>query len=147
MRLKFILLILLISCSCYAQKTIKPLGFNKDSISIVTNIKFNNAVTFEDLIITFEKVLVDSRCPKDAQCVRAGEAEVLISIYKNGVFLDNKIVIIDGEGYIFKKNNMFYKLNNYELYLSALFPHPKTDEKIKDENYNVDFFVKKNYRQ
>ncbi|MEM5563492.1 hypothetical protein WNY78_00180 [Psychroserpens sp. AS72] len=138
-------IVLFFGC-CHAQKLIKPLGFNKDSISINTNIKLHDAVSFENLIITFEKVIVDSRCPKGVQCVRAGEAKVLISIFEDGIFLENKVIIIDPEGYIFK-NNMFYKKKTYELYLSALHPHPKADEKITDETYNADFFVMRNYRQ
>ena len=39
---------------------------------------------FGETQIKFKKVLADSRCPKDVQCVWAGEAKVLVEIYKNG---------------------------------------------------------------
>lgn len=39
---------------------------------------------FGETQIKFKKVLTDSRCPKDVQCVWAGEAKVVVDIYKGG---------------------------------------------------------------
>jgi hypothetical protein len=131
----------------FAQKTIKPLGFTKDSLAINTNIKLHEAVSFEDLIITFEKVLVDSRCPKGVTCVRAGEAKILVSIFKDESFLEKKEVVFDAEGYVFENNNMFFKMKDYKIYATALHPYPNANETIRNESYNADFFVMRDYRQ
>lgn len=40
---------------------------------------------FGDTQIKFKKVLADSRCPKNVTCVWAGEAKVLVEIYKEGI--------------------------------------------------------------
>ena len=38
----------------------------------------------ENLSIELVEVLSDSRCPKNVQCIRAGEAIILVNIYKGG---------------------------------------------------------------
>ncbi|MFT5242518.1 MAG: hypothetical protein ACJA1H_000992 [Glaciecola sp.] len=147
MKFKFLIISYFTLGYCFAQKTIKPLGFTEDSISINTNIKLHDAVSFKNVVITFEEVLIDSRCPKEANCVRAGEAKILLSIFEDGVFLKKKEVTIDAEGYVFKNTNMFYKMKNYEIYATELYPYPQAKEKTKEESYNANFFVMRNYRQ
>ena len=43
-------------------------------------IDYSKTVVFKDVAISFVKVLSDSRCPKNVQCVQAGEAKVLVRI-------------------------------------------------------------------
>lgn len=40
-----------------------------------------------DLLVTFQKVVQDSRCPADAVCVQAGDAVVALTVGKAGVEL------------------------------------------------------------
>jgi hypothetical protein len=47
---------------------------------IVAKIALGETSVFEDTAITFLKILQDSRCPSDVNCVWAGEAEVLAII-------------------------------------------------------------------
>nr|WP_321243110.1 hypothetical protein [uncultured Psychroserpens sp.] len=147
MKIKLLIICYLAFGYCFAQKTIKPLDFTYDSIPINTNIKIHDAVSFKNVVITFEKVLIDSRCPKDVNCVRAGEAKILLSIIEDGVFLKNKEVTIDAEGYIFASTNMCYRMKNYDIYITELYPYPKSKEKTKEASYNANFFVMRNYRQ
>ena len=69
-------------CTLNAQKQII-----KDSLSISKTIRLQQKVSFNDYDVKFKKVITDSRCPKNVMCVRAGEAYVLVSIYKNSHFL------------------------------------------------------------
>jgi len=59
----------------------------KDSIpvpSIVTIDVANTVQIDSNFSIKLVEVLSDSRCPKNVQCIRAGEAIALVNIYKNG---------------------------------------------------------------
>ena len=49
-----------------------------------------NSYTHELVTVKFIKVIQDSRCPKNVMCIRAGETEVLIGIYKNGLLTKKK---------------------------------------------------------
>ncbi len=52
--------------------------------TIGLKLMYGDIANFGETQIKFKKVLADSRCPKGVQCVWAGEAKVLIEIYKNG---------------------------------------------------------------
>ncbi len=51
---------------------------------IGVKLMYGNMADFGETQIKFKKVLTDSRCPKDVTCVWAGEATVLVEIYKDG---------------------------------------------------------------
>ncbi|WP_188373309.1 hypothetical protein [Winogradskyella haliclonae] len=59
----------------------------KDSTSISGIIGINQVLDFDGIEIQFKKVIKDSRCPKSVMCVRAGEAEVLVSVFRNGTHI------------------------------------------------------------
>ena len=62
----------------------------KDSLSISEVVRLHQQVAFKNYEIKFKKVITDSRCPKSVICVRAGEAEVLVSVYRNGDFVEDR---------------------------------------------------------
>lgn len=130
----------------FSQEIIKPLDFvGDDSISFNTNIKIKEAVAFEKVKIVLEDVISDTRCPKNLRCDNIGEAIVLLKIYLDGKFLKDIKVSIDGEGYIFESRNMIYRIKDYKIYMSKLYPLPKANKKINKQLYNADFFVRKVY--
>lgn len=141
----FIFLIFFInSPNFFAQKTVKSLGFTNDSISINVNIKIKEAISFQGFEIVLEKIISDSRCPKTIKCDKIGEALILMKIYYNNTFVENKIVSVDEDGYIFE-SNLIKKINQYKIYVSGLYPYPEKENAISKEEYNADFFVKRVY--
>jgi hypothetical protein len=67
------------------------LAFNcKDGDGTVKTMQLGEATTLkiaesgklatEDLAVTFKAVTRDSRCPQGVQCIRAGEAEVVLTV-------------------------------------------------------------------
>ncbi|SFI65122.1 hypothetical protein [Olleya namhaensis] len=88
----------------------------------------------EYVTVKFIKVIQDSRCPKNVMCIRAGEAEVLIGIYKNGLLLEEKSIIV-------RPNTRLLTLySNAEVIVSAvnLFPYPKEVGTVSDRSYVLD---------
>lgn len=61
----------------------------QDSIPTTTFIEVHLAkkTALDEIVeVEFVKVLSDSRCPKNVQCVWAGEASILVKLYRNGKF-------------------------------------------------------------
>lgn len=88
----------------------------------------------EYVTVKFIKVIQDSRCPKNVMCIRSGEAEVLIGIYKNGLLLEEKSIIV-------RPNTRLLTLySNAEVIVSAvnLLPYPKEAGTVSDRSYVLD---------
>lgn len=81
--------------------------------------------------VIFKEVISDSRCPKKVTCIWAGEAKVLLEIYENGKFLENRIVssTAANSGQQFAAAGMFYNISGFQL-----LPYPEVhSKKIKPE--------------
>ncbi|MBZ9730405.1 hypothetical protein LB467_11985 [Salegentibacter sp. JZCK2] len=87
--------------------------------------------------IRFKEVLVDSRCPSDVTCIRAGEAKILIEIFKNGNLVGEEIISTQSQNLSLTK---FFQ-GDFSLNAVALSPYPKTSRKIKASDYQLQFKV------
>ncbi len=88
--------------------------------------------------VVFKKLISDSRCPKDVMCNRAGEAKVLLSIYNEDVFIEDKEITIDASGYVMEVNNLAFTNEDFKIYGINLKPYPITKDKITNENYELE---------
>ena len=87
--------------------------------------------TLDEVSIVFKEVISDSRCPKQVTCIWAGEAKVLLEIYENGKFLENRIISSAGENSIqqFSAAGILYNISGFQL-----LPYPEVhSKKIKPE--------------
>lgn len=112
------------------DSTLVALETPKLSIGLVKGDSYMH----EYVTVKFIKVIQDSRCPKNVMCIRAGEAEVLIGIYKNGLLLEEKTIIV-------RPNTRLLTLySNAEVIVSAvnLLPYPKEAGTVSDRSYVLD---------
>ena len=87
--------------------------------------------SLEEVSIVFKEVISDSRCPKQVTCIWAGEAKVLLEIYKNGKFLEKRIISSEGGNSIqqFSAGGILYNISGIQL-----LPYPEVhSQKIKPE--------------
>ena len=82
----------------------------------------------EYVTVKFIKVIQDSRCPKNVMWIRAGEAEVLIGIYKNGLLLEEKSIIVRPNNSP-AKQKVFRTIEDAEKYLQS--DEYKKDKEVK----------------
>ncbi len=87
--------------------------------------------------IRFKEVIVDSRCPSNVTCIRAGEAKILIEIFKNGNLVGEEIISTNSQNISLAK---FFQ-GDFSLNAVSLLPYPKTSRKIKPSDYRLQFKV------
>jgi hypothetical protein len=131
------LFILLIPAIVFSQKTQTA----NDSTILVSKLNYKKSISLEDIHLKFEEVLSDSRCPKDVECVWAGEAKILIEIYQNGHIDIRKEIIIDVKGILNDASNLIYASNNIKVYATGLYPYPMTSKKKDFETYYLEISV------
>ena len=92
-----------------------------------------------EVIIKFVSVIEDSRCPKDVNCVWAGNAKIEVLITdKNGG--SKKAVMNTTTG------QLGDQYNGWAIYLTSLTPAPKSGKTIKQRHYFATFNVTRLFR-
>ncbi len=95
------------------------------------------AFNFSGKTIRFKEVVTDSRCPSDVTCVWAGEAKILIEIFKNGNLVGEEIISTRSQNFSLSK---FFK-GDFSINAIELLPYPKTSRQIKALDYQLQFKV------
>ncbi|WP_378180789.1 hypothetical protein [Aquimarina sp. SS2-1] len=109
---------------------------------IITKLKPGSTINFKDSSIKFLKVLEDSRCPTDVTCVWAGQAKLLLGIYKNDTLLEEKEIIIGAKGITPTNPEELLKSEDKIVYGYNLSPYPSSSEKINPTDYYLELLVK-----
>jgi hypothetical protein len=136
--MKKILLTAIIICSSLFVNAQK-----QDSIPVTSIIKIDmaNVVQIDkNFAIELVEVLSDSRCPKNVQCIRAGEAIVLVNIYKGGkIERQEKLVIYPTSIPDKTLQVLSSKLTNTTAL--SLLPYPNGISKTELSNYCLELTV------
>ncbi len=91
----------------------------------------------ENLTIKFTDVTEDSRCPKDAACVWAGQVTALARISKEGRVLGNySLTRMPGAGV-----PAAIAFDRYAISLTGIDPYPEKAGKIEKAEYVATFVV------
>ena len=89
----------------------------------------------KEISIKFVKVLNDSRCPKEVNCVRAGEAKIVVAIYEYENFIREKELVIDASGLISDANNRAFSSTVFSIFVVGLYPYPSAISAVPLEDY------------
>ncbi|RZN40305.1 MAG: hypothetical protein EFT35_03095 [Methanophagales archaeon ANME-1-THS] len=93
-------------------------------------------ITGEDMVITFEEVIGDSRCPQNVVCLWAGVASSHVRITHQGTRYS---MVLNQPGLTDQAQESFI---NYTLTFS-LHPYPRAGEAISPEEYRLTLTVTK----
>jgi hypothetical protein len=82
------------------------------------------------------KVFDDSRCPEGVTCIWAGEVSVVIKVYKNKKFFEQKAFTFNAKN---KEENFnwFAKYYSKKIKSIAVVPYPKEGQIIKVKNQYI----------
>ena len=130
MKKVFTVLLIVISSVAFAQKQqIAKQNYSK--------IKQNSCIKGEGYKLLLKEVLTDSRCPEGVTCVWAGEVSVIVSVYKDSKFIEEKTMVftktVDAEN--IKWINSY--LNDSKRVTNSLTigPYPNVNKVIKPQDY------------
>jgi hypothetical protein len=88
-----------------------------------------------DLQLTFVEVKDDSRCPKGVDCIRAGEAHVIVKV--TGASTE-EVTLEIGAG---QQTNPSQFTNSYQIQATALEPYPEDGKKTEPADYRLSLRV------
>ncbi|MBO3115133.1 hypothetical protein J4050_00145 [Winogradskyella sp. DF17] len=114
----------------------------KDSLSLSKDLPINGSMFFENMTISFSRVIQDSRCPKTVMCVRAGEADIELILNKKPRISETITIRIDASGFVSERNNLIAETDNYKLYAFSLSPYPIDSEPIDQKDYILEVVIK-----
>jgi len=132
-------LTLLISSLSFAQDSIK---INAQTPKILTNLFYGKSLKFDAIEFTFVKVVTDSRCPKNVDCVWAGEITVLIDIYFKGEFSEQKVLNFSSKSQQNKELLNLFSSETLKITGFKVLPYPIYGKKINIEDYYIQLEVK-----
>ena len=124
-----------IVCSFFASVNAQTSPRNDTLIAnpIASVLKLNESLQINDFKIIFKEVLSDSRCPKSVMCVRAGEAKVLVSVFKDETFVEDKIIYI----YPQVASLLDIATNGFKIEIADLVPYPEAQKPINKSGYTL----------
>ncbi|MDX1278064.1 hypothetical protein [Oceanihabitans sediminis] len=102
---------------------------------IVSKLYLGEAMLFEDLEVRFVEVVEDSRCPKNVNCIWAGEVTILVEVYRDSKKIAERKLTIS------PTNSMENLLGNIfaseEISISGIniMPYPVAGQKPAKEDY------------
>ena len=88
---------------------------------IVFKIALGETIVARDVILKFVEVLEDSRCPKDVDCVWAGQARVHVTVSGDRI-TTKKLDLIVAE----KDKNILGVFDGYKFNVVGLTPYPSS---------------------
>jgi len=132
-----LLSILVISSFCAGpyDTNIQPSLKLDDSLTLhFQDTLFNNE---ENIWITFDQVIEDSRCPVDVRCFWAGNAKLGFAIVKE----ENKVPFtLNTHGGRFPRDTTLF---GYKITLLDVKPYPHTDSTFTQIDYSAKIIVSK----
>lgn len=137
MKIVFLILILLLPLTTIAQDTLETSVY-----SSVLNL--GEAFSVGDKSVNFKSVISDSRCPRSVSCIWAGEAKVLVEIFEDGKFVEEKIIIIDSAKNLLNTSDEDY---HYNILGMDLRPYPTVETKEIQPDYTLTVKVVKEMLQ
>jgi hypothetical protein len=134
----FFLLLLLSNCSKNTELT----GDSSFSLNDTLQLAINKSAINNDnqLTISIDSVLNDSRCPSDVVCIWEGNAAVRFLFANNGK--ETKFVLNTHGGDNFRSDTI---IDKYSIQLVNLKPYPISTKVISNDEYVAELLIKKGF--
>ena len=131
MKYFFLFVFLTISFSFMAQETTEIRSYS-------AVMQQGELLNFGNRSLKFKDVISDSRCPKNVSCIWAGEAKVLVEIFENGRFLEEKILLVNSKN---STLNFLSEAVAYSISGIDLMPYPSVQSKNNKPVYSLEMRV------
>ncbi|MEJ6791627.1 MAG: hypothetical protein QNK89_02520 [Lacinutrix sp.] len=109
---------------------------------IISKLMFGKTIAVDNLEFKFVTLESDSRCPKGVQCVRAGEAIVLIDVFKNGTKIEQKRLIFSPNAQLQNSLGNLFSSKKIKVTGFNIAPYPEYRNKIKPKDYFIQLDIR-----
>jgi len=107
----------------------------------VASLVYGNTLTIDEIDIEFVEVLEDSRCPSNVNCIQAGRAVVLVNVFANGEFLEERKLEFYPSGFSNQSVTTLFNADGLRISGLNLMPYPVAMSKIPKENYFLELAI------
>lgn len=128
MRLLYIAIFFIFSVTLNAQTT-------------VANLSYGTSMAIDEVDIEFVKVIEDSRCPVNVNCIQAGRAIVLVNIFANGIFLEERKLQFYPSGFSNQSATTLFNADGLQITGLNLMPYPVALSKTSKEEYYLELAI------
>ncbi len=120
MKNSIVVIFLFVSSVIFAQtpKTVTP--------AIVIKAPLDKVIVIDGIQVLFKTVISDSRCPKDVNCIWAGEIKILVNIKQTDNIVAKEITF----GGLYKENDpekVLFESQQFTLRAETVDPYPAKD--------------------
>lgn len=127
MRLFYFAVFFIFSISIYAQD--------------IASLNYGTVIAIDEVDIEFVEVLEDSRCPKNVNCIQAGKAVVLVNVYANGEFLEERKLEFHPSGFNNQSLTTLFNTEGLKITGLNLMPYPVALSKTPKEAYFLELAI------
>lgn len=118
----FLAIILVMSCASKKE-------------DVTTDMKINKLS--EEYSFQVKEIISDSRCPKDVTCVWAGEVELILAIYKEGVFYKEEPMIVNFKKFAVNKLLLEKYTSTKKIKSIEVLPEKQQSVEISLKDYSL----------
>ena len=129
--------VLLITLAC--AKKPKP-GFSTFKLDLPFDLKLNGSAMLDgdEFKLTFDALPEDSRCPKEVDCIQAGQARITLLANLDGS--DRNVEYVWPASQI---GNVTRTIGPFKVHLLDVSPYPVSGKLTKPEDYAIRLVVRK----
>jgi len=107
----------------------------------ITSLRYGSTLVIDQVDIEFVEALEDSRCPKNVNCVRAGKAVVLVNVYVDGAFIEERRLEFYPSGFSNESTNTLFNSNGLRISGLNLMPYPIALAKTTKKDYYLELSI------
>lgn len=90
----------------------------------IASLAYGEAIAIDEVDIEFVEVLKDSRCPANVNCIQAGKAVVLVRVFANGNFLEERKLEFYPSGFSNQSFTTLFNADGLRIKGLNLIPYP-----------------------
>ena len=107
----------------------------------LAGLNYGTTIAINEVDIEFVDVIEDSRCPANVQCVQAGKAVVLVNVYFQGNFIEERKLVFHPSGFSKKTGTLIYNSDLLQITGLNLMPYPIAESKILKKDYYLELGI------
>ncbi len=107
----------------------------------IANLNYGTTLAIDEVDIEFVKVIEDSRCPANVTCIQAGRAVVLVNVFANGTFLEERKLEFYPSGISYKSVTTLFNADGLRIIGLNLSPYPIATRKTSKEDYYLELAI------